>query len=265
MPDIAHRDKAPPVLHTFADSDELSARLADFVIRTQNEALERRSKFTIALSGGSLPTILARHLIDRTDNAVKWDKWQVFFADERLVPLDDPESNYNACKKALFDHVPELQRSQIVTIDESLLSNAEEVADAYEQELVHAFVGKDAVRNPVFDLILLGMGPDGHTCSLFPGHPLLKETERWIAPIEDSPKPPPRRITFTYSVVNHAHKAAFVLTGAGKQEMLARVLDEPELHIPSSLVRPAPPGVVYFFADQAAAQQTRYPVTSFSQ
>ena len=160
--------------------------------------------------------------------------------------------------------MPELQRSQIVTIDETLPSNAEEVSDAYEQELVRAFVDKGTVRNPVFDLILLGMGPDGHTCSLFPGHRLLDETERWVAPIEDSPKSPPRRITFTYSVVNHAHKAAFVLSGAGKQEMLARVLDEPELRLPSSRVRPVPPGVVYFFADRDAAQKTRYPVTSFS-
>ena len=264
MTDAAPRDKAPPVLYKFPSSDELSSKLADFVIRIQNEALERRGKFTIALSGGSLPTILARHLVGRSDNAVKWDKWQVFFADERLVPMEDPESNYMVCKKALFDHVPELQPQQIVTINESELDNAEKVADTYEQELVHAFVDKDSVRNPVFDLILLGMGPDGHTCSLFPCHPLLDETDRWVAPIEDSPKPPPRRITFTYPVLNHAHNAAFVLTGAGKQEMLARVLDEPELGIPASRVRPAPPGVVYFFADQDAAAQTRYPVTSFS-
>lgn len=233
-------------------------------MQAQDAAIERRQMFTIALSGGSLPKMLAKGLLARNDNAVQWHKWEVFFADERLVPLDHPDSNYQLCDQELFSKVPGFPRDHIHTIDESLLDDAEELADTYEKRLVDTFAGKETVRNPVFDLILLGMGPDGHTCSLFPGHALLQEQDRWIAPIEDSPKPPPRRITFTYPVLNHAHNVAFVLSGEGKQEMLAKVLDEPQLKLPSSLVRPYAPGQVLFFADEAATAQTHYPRGKFS-
>ncbi|RHY38738.1 hypothetical protein DYB30_012805, partial [Aphanomyces astaci] len=95
-------------------------------------------------------------------DGVDFSKWHVFFADERVVPLDHADSNYLACHDALFQHLPR------------------------------------------FDVILLGMGPDGHTCSLFPGHVLLNESALWVASISDSPKPPPKRITLTYPVVNNA-------------------------------------------------------------
>lgn len=96
------------------------------------------------------------------------------------------------------------------------------------------------------------MGPDGHTCSLFPGHPLLEEELRWIAWLDDSPKPPPRRITLTYPVLAHAYRAAFVITGDGKKEILSQALDGHEPPLPASLVRPVAPGEVFWFADEAA-------------
>lgn len=179
------------------------------------------------------------------------------------MPLDHEDSNYYLCDKEFFSKVPELKRSQIHTIDESLLNDPEELSDAYEKQLVSAFAGKESVRNPVFDLILLGMGPDGHTCSLFPGHELLEEKDRWVAPIEDSPKPPKKRITITYPVLNHAHRVAFVMAGEGKQESLAKALDQPDLRLPASRVKPAPPGDVYWFADDAATKQTKYPRAEF--
>jgi 6-phosphogluconolactonase len=112
------------------------------------------------------------------------------------VPSDHPDSNYKACADAFLSKVP-IPESKIHRLNPDLLDDADECADDYEQQLVATFAGANAARYPTFDLILLGMGPDGHTCSLFPGHDLLSESARWVAGIEDSPKPPARRITFT--------------------------------------------------------------------
>lgn len=175
----------------------------------------------------------------------------MFFADERLVPLDHEDSNFKLNNDVLFSKVP-IPRENIHTINVDLLDNSEEVAEDYESQLIASFAGKNAVAFPRFDLVLLGMGPDGHTCSLFPGHELLKEELRWIAYLEDSPKPPAKRITLTYPVLSHAYRAAFVITGDGKKEILKQALDGHEPPLPASLVRPVAPGEVFWFTDEAA-------------
>ena len=197
---------------------------------------------------------------------------QVFYADERLVPLDHEDSNHGLCHKELWSKVP-IPKEHIHTIDASLIEAAaaepfdedalEEIADAYEQQLIREFANKDSARFPVFDLILLGVGPDGHTCSLFPGHPLLSEESRWVAYIVDSPKPPPKRLTLTFPVLNHGARVAFVASGANKADTLHSVLDKPEEGLPASRVRPITPGQVYWFMDDAAASKLEYPKTPF--
>jgi len=221
--------------------------------------VEKKGRFTVALSGGSLPKTL-KGLIGHSD--VRWDKWHVFYADERVVPLDHADSNHNLCTTELFSKVS-IPPEQIHTIDVSLLDDLDELSDAYESELVREFAQRDSARFPVFDLILLGVGPDGHTCSLFPGHPLLAESDRWVAYIDDSPKPPPRRITLTYPVLNHASRVAFVATGAGKVDMLPIILDRPEEGLPASRVKPISPGHVYWFVDDAASEKVQYPKAEF--
>ncbi|TYJ52595.1 6-phosphogluconolactonase [Cryptococcus floricola] len=269
-----------PVFYSFDDTTHLQSSLANFVLKAQADAVSHRGVFTIALSGGSLPNQL-KPLADI--EGIHWDKWQVFFADERIVPLDHPESNYNACAKAFLDHVP-ISREQIHTINTDLFreqtrvdptgeirkgeeeaaeAEAVDIADEYEKQLVQTFAGGNAARYPTFDLILMGMGPDGHTCSLFPGHELLSENDRWVAEIQDSPKPPLRRITLTYPVLNHAFRCAFVAAGEGKQDMLAHILDKPEDGLPCSRVRPASPGLVFWFVDNAAAAKVVYPKTEY--
>ncbi|KAK6910552.1 6-phosphogluconolactonase [Kwoniella mangroviensis CBS 10435] len=274
------QSSAPPVLYSFDDTNHLQSSLANFILKAQTDAIQHRGVFTIALSGGSLPNNL-KPLVDIKE--IQWDKWQVFFADERIVPLDHPESNYAACSKAFLDLVP-IKKEQIHTLNTELFreqtridptaeikreeedeaeNEAVEIADDYEKQLVNTFAGANAARYPTFDLILLGMGPDGHTCSLFPGHELLSENDRWVAEIQDSPKPPKRRITFTYQVLNHAFRCAFVASGEGKQDMLSNILDRPEEGLPCSRVRPTSPGLVFWFVDHAASGKVQYPKTEY--
>lgn len=280
-----------PILCSFSNPDELVDSLAQFIVKAQKEAVQKKGRFTVAISGGSLPQQLSG-LIGRP--GVKWDKWyacalrtpsasaadflrslprrQVFYADERIVPLNHADSNHRLCEEHLWSKVP-IPKENIHTIDSQLIEAAsaepaedaedalEEIADAYEQELIHEFANKDSARFPIFDLILLGVGPDGHIGSLFPGHALLSEDDRWVAYITDSPKPPPRRFTLTFPVINHAARVAFVASGAGKADTLHTVLDKPEVGLPASRVRPSAPGQVYWFVDDAAAAKVEYPRT----
>jgi len=255
-----HGPPHPPILYSFTTTDVLVDNLAAFVSKAQKDAIEKKDRFTIALSGGSLPKLL-KGLIHIP--AIKWDKWQVFYVDERIVPLDHPDSNHALCMKELFSNTP-LPENNIHTIDYTLQNDLDELCDDYESQLIREFAQKDSARFPVFDLILLGMGPDGHTASLFPGHELLSESDRWVAYLEDSPKPPPRRITLTYPVINHASRVAFVATGAGKVDTLRTILDHPEEGLPSSRVKPVQPGQLYWFVDEAAAASTEYSRTNFS-
>ncbi|KAF8349878.1 6-phosphogluconolactonase [Amanita rubescens] len=254
-----HQPPSPPVLFVFQDTDVLVKSLADFIIKIQKDSITKKGRFTIALSGGSLPKML-RGLI--TEPSVKWDKWHAYYVDERVVPLDHPDSNHRACMEHLFSKVP-IPEENIHTIDTTLLDDLEELSDAYEKELIREFAQKDSARFPVFDLILLGMGPDGHTASLFPGHDLLAEEDRWVAYIEDSPKPPPKRITFTYPVINHAARVAFVGTGKEKADPLSAVLDTPEGGLPAARVKPVHPGHLYWFVDEEAVAKVQYARSPF--
>lgn len=193
---------------------------------------------------------------------------QVFYADERVVPFTDPDSNHKLCMETLFNDERVDPKPTIHTINESILEVGgpdvlEAIADDYEKQLIAEFASKDSARFPVFDLILLGVGPDGHTASLFPGHELLAEEDSWVAYLNDSPKPPPSRITLTYPVINHASRVAFVATGEGKKDMLPIIIDEPEKGLPASRVRPTVHGELFWFVDDAASQNVKYPKTLF--
>ncbi|KAK0473185.1 hypothetical protein IW261DRAFT_1585808 [Armillaria novae-zelandiae] len=246
-----HHSPNPPTVYSFPSVDKLVSSFAEFIIKAQRESIDKKGRFTIALSGGSLPNVL-KGLIGNP--GVKWDKWQVFYADERVVPLDDPDSNHLAS--------PSLPTTSILLIL-PFSTTSRNFPDAYEKELIKEFAKGDSARFPVFDLILLGMGPDGHTVSLFPGHELLAEDDRWVAYLEDSPKPPSKRITFTYPVINHAARVAIYAAGEGKVDILSSVMDKPEEGLPASRVKPVYPGHLYWFVDDLAAAKLEYPKTAF--
>ena len=256
-------------LYAFPDVAALAPALRAYVIQSQNAGILRHGVFKVAVSGGSLPATLAQALLAPSSSgsdsdAVKWSKWEIFFADERAVPLDHADSNYGLLKRELLDKLPADAGQPVVhAIDEAQLEDAQELADTYEQVLVKSFASRDSVKLPIFDLLLLGCGPDGHTCSLFPGHELLRETEAWVAPIEDSPKPPPRRVTLTLPVVTHAVRVAFVATGGGKKEIMKQIFDE-DSRLPCSLVNEGTGERCSWFVDTAAVEGVSFPRRNFS-
>ncbi|OGM45522.1 putative 6-phosphogluconolactonase [Aspergillus bombycis] len=256
-----------PNLYSFSNSDALAQQLRAYVLKNQNAALARHSTFRVAVSGGSLPTVLAKALLapgnGTPEDTAQFSKWEIFFADERAVPLDHQDSNYKSLKDELLSKIPtELGEPRVHTIDPKHVDDEDpqELADLYQEELMRIFAAKDSVKLPVFDLILLGCGPDGHTCSLFPGHELLREKDAWVAAISDSPKPPPKRITLTLPVVTHAVSIAFVATGGGKKDIMKQIFDAEEgRELPSSLVNQGAGEKVSWFTDHPAVEGVSFP------
>ena len=257
--------KKLPQLYSCPNLTSLSNSLGTYILHLQDTTLSKpgHPKFRIAVSGGSLPAILTHSPAALLTNPnAKWSSWEIFFADERAVPLDDPDSNYGLLKKTVLDNIPDDHpqgKPRVVPIEESLLTGEEghtqDVANEYEQELIKSFAAKDSVKVPIFDLILLGCGPDGHTCSLFPGHQVLREDSAWVVAVEDSPKPPPKRITLTLPVVVHANHIVFVATGEGKKEVLKTIFEHPDEGLPCSLVNTQAGGdKVAWFTDDKAIQ-----------
>ncbi|KAL6809198.1 glucosamine-6-phosphate isomerases/6-phosphogluconolactonase domain-containing protein [Trichoderma sp. SZMC 28013] len=254
--------KTQPNLYAFPGGDALAQALRAYVIQSQNAGIERHGVFKVAVSGGSLPKTLAAALLaapSGPEDTVDFSKWEIFFADERAVPLDHAESNYALVKAELLDKLPaDQQPAAVHAINTEHLGDIQELADQYEQTLVASFASRDSVRLPIFDLLLLGCGPDGHTCSLFPGHELLREADAWVAPIEDSPKPPPKRITLTLPVVTHAVRVAFVATGAGKKDIMKQIFDA-GAGLPCALVNEAAGDRCSWFVDEPAIEGVSFP------
>ncbi|KAM6288923.1 6-phosphogluconolactonase, partial [Aegotheles albertisi] len=205
---------AAPRVAVFPSPRELGPALARFVAE---RAAAAGGRFSLGLSGGSLVELLARYLPEAAaaaGAAAAPARWLVAFCDERLVPPEHPESTAGAYRAQLLPRLPGPPPRVLAPVP-GLAPDA--AAREYAEQLRQAFPG-EAI--PVFDLLLLGVGPDGHTCSLFPGHPLLQEEEQAVAALTDSPKPPPARITLTLPVLSAARAVAFVATGEGKAAVL---------------------------------------------
>jgi len=237
-------------VYSYPESIEVAGGVGKHILNQQNEAFKRGDDFKVAVSGGSLGKVLKRALIDNAEISahIQWDKWKVYFSDERLVPLDHPDSNYGLFNQNVLQHLS--VRPQVYAIDESLLTGSDgQVAGADSSSDEKIAAAYQAQLPDKLDLILLGCGPDGHTCSLFPGHALLNERSKTIAYINDSPKPPPRRITFTFPVLEKAGSIAFVAEGADKAPVLKQIFNDPSSKLPSQLVNNLGPQVSWFVND----------------
>jgi 6-phosphogluconolactonase len=232
----------------FPDEVGLADGAAAFVTEVAAGAIAERGRFAIALSGGETPRPVYERLArPELRRAVAWENVHVFFGDERCVPPDDPRSNYRMVREAWLarSDVPWANVHRIRGEDDP-----EVEAVRYEAEVRSLFRTRAI---PAFDLILLGIGDDGHTASLFPGTAALHEQQRLVVAL-DVAVMGSRRVTFTPPLINAARSVAFLARGAAKADMLWNVLEgpyQPELW-PSQLVRPAP-GELHWLVDAAAA------------
>lgn len=216
--------------------------------------LKKRSevRFKIAISGGSLIKILHQGLLSR-ESEIEWGKWDVYFADERLVPFDSPDSNYGSANREIFDQIKSDVKPNVYHIDELLINDPQECADNYEKVLIDNFAKKDSVKLPMFDLLLLGCAPDGHIALLFPNHgEQLREKLAWCMPVLKAPMGPENRITLSIPVICHAHRVTFVVEGLTKAPIMRIIMERPEKGLPSSIVNEGAAGRVTWFVDDDA-------------
>lgn len=245
------------VVRTFPDVEAVSEAAAREFVDRAREAVAARGRFTAALSGGSTPRRLYQLLAGPPlGDQVDWGRVEVFWGDERCVPPDDKDSNYRMAREALLDRVP-IPPDHVHRM-EAERPDRDAAARDYEATLARAFGVAPGGEPPAFDLVLLGLGPDGHTASLFPHTTALDETQRWVV-ANHVPKLGADRLTLTVRVLNRAREVLFLVAGADKAEPLAGVLEGPPdpRRLPAQLVRPANGRLVWFVDRQAAARLTR--------
>ncbi|CAK9158223.1 unnamed protein product [Ilex paraguariensis] len=253
----AATEKGKGTVQVFDSEEELAVSLAKYTADLSDKFAKERGYFTVVLSGGSLIKSLRKLVEPPYIDSVDWSKWYVFWVDERVVPKDHPDSNYLLAYDGFLSKIP-MPSGNVYAINDAL--SAEGAADDYETCLKHLVKNKTIDLSqtsgfPKFDLMLLGMGPDGHVASLFPGHPLVQEKNKWVAFITDSPKPPPERITFTLPVINSSAHIALVVAGAGKAHPVHVTLGDGQNSdlLPVQMV--SPEGELMWFLDKAAASK----------
>ncbi len=243
---------ATPEVHIFQDLRELAIEAADLFTWLCEEAISRTGRFHVALSGGSTPETLYTTLARDHRKRVDWSKVQFFFGDERCVPPSDPESNFGRAQTSLFLplHIPPAHIHRMKGEE-----NSETAAREYEKT-IGAVLNVSHDQSPRFDLILLGLGQDGHTASLFPGTPAVNERVRWVVP-GTAPGGISARLTLTLNVINHAAVMLFLVAGQDKAPITRIVLEPASADTsmyPASLVRPEQ-GRLLWFLDQAASTE----------
>jgi 6-phosphogluconolactonase len=226
------------------DAEAASQRAAAEIVRRLQAARRERGRAHLALSGGATPSRTYELLAAELDS---WKAIDVWFADERCVEPDDEESNYRLARETLLDRTGDLDPTRVHRMLGEL--GPDDGAARYAEEL-RAHAPFDGER-PALDVIVLGIGPDGHVASLFPGAPTLDADERELSlGVHDSPKPPPERITLSLSVLRAARRCLLLATGAAKADAVGAMLGEPSRHVPASLLAR---GRLSVLVDDAAA------------
>lgn len=235
----------------YPDLDTLSQQAAQYTVQLANQAIVTHGRFTIALAGGSTPKKLYALLAGEPYRSqIDWASVEVFWGDERCVPPDSEDSNFHMAQEALLSKVP-IPASQVHRMPADQPDH-ETASQAYTAEIRRTF-GTEGI--PSFDLIQLGIGPEGHTASLFPHQASLHEQQRLVMPVT-VPKPPPERLTFTPPLLNAARHVLFLVAGAEKADVVHAILEgeyQPDEY-PAQIVRPTN-GEVTWMLDTAAASK----------
>lgn len=239
------------MIREFTNIEQASSAAVQYILDTARSAVMAQDIFTVVLAGGSTPRLTYEILSEPANTAqMPWRQTHFFWGDERWVAATDPDSNYAMADKALLSRVaiPPQNIHRITTG----LTSPEIAAEMYEKHLRDFFQPKALAEmnnatldlsQPIFDLVLLGMGSDGHTASLFPGTKLLDEKVKWVAAVpEGSGVPPVPRITLTLPVLNRAKNILFLIAGSKKKEILNTILTQPteaKKLYPAARIKPA--------------------------
>ena len=235
----------------YSDTDALSLDAAHYIVRLAAESIVSHGRFTIALSGGTTPRKLYGMLGDEPYRSqIDWAFVDIFWSDERCVPPDSEDSNYSLAQQVLLSKIP-IPAAQVhyMPADEA---DRDAASQSYSDTMRRVFATNGI---PSFDLIQLGMGPEGHTASLFPHQASLHEQQRLVMPVS-VPKPPPPRLTFTPPILNAAHNLLFLVTGTDKADAVQAVLEgdyNPDEY-PAQIVRPTNGEVVWMLDTKAASK-----------
>jgi 6-phosphogluconolactonase len=211
------------IVEKYPDTAALVAAAGDRLVEAIAAAIDKRGTAQIVLTGGGTGIGLLKRVGERGEK-IDWSKVHLYWGDDRFVPADDDERNYKQAREALLDHI-ELPSSNVHPMapsDGEFGDDLDAAARDYEQVL--AANAADGQAAPDFDVHLLGMGPEGHINSLFPDTAAVRETDRLVLGVPDSPKPPPQRITLTLPAIQRSREVWLVVSGAGKADAVAAAI-----------------------------------------
>ncbi|CAD6194480.1 unnamed protein product [Caenorhabditis auriculariae] len=258
----------PPSVIISKDQDELKENVQKFLTARIQHLLEYHGNINIGVSGGSMPKLLCE-VWKEMGTIIPWKKMRIFMVDERIVPITHPDSNYGQ----YIAELPEELHKYVIPAPIQEQDSLHQAAHNYETTLRKEIAPEQMGSTARFDILLLGVGPDGHTCSIFPStgterRRLPKLTDfNWVSAVSDSPKPPPKRITLTMPVLNAAKNVAFIITGKEKAHVVksmytaatSNTLPLASQSIPAAQVRPMNNNLWYFIDDAAASELKSIP------
>ena len=231
------------------DSEAFARRGAELFLQSAVSAVNQSGRFSVALSGGTTPRPMNRLLACAPYiSEIPWNDTHVFMVDERIVPFEDSASNFGTAQRDFLDSVPIPSEN----LHPMPVHDTPEIgADHYEEELKSFFIN----RNPVFDLILLGIGTDGHTASMFPGDRKAHASKRWVLHVKGG-NPDVYRVSLTFNLINQGRSVAFLISGSNKAPLLKALLEDPKNDHPANRVCPVSGGLIWLVDQDAASKLT---------